>query len=344
MIRRPRPTHGAALALLAVLGLAGCAGATAEADRDPAAGCGPSTARVESTDVVPVATNPPAGLPVTVTSADGTSVTVTDTSRILPVNLYGSIAEIVFSLGLGDRVVGRDTATTFPAAAHLPRVTPAGHDLSGEAILRLNPTVVIADDSIGPPEVLNQLRRSGIPVVLIDDEQTLTAVSRHIRAIAAALGVPAAGEALVGRVDADIAAARRTAPEGRPPRIAFLYLRGTAGVYLMAGKGAGSDEMIRAIGAVDAGTEIGLEKFRPLTSEGLINAAPDVILVMTEGLESVKGVDGLLAMPGVAQTPAGRDRRIVDMDDGILLNFGARTGLAISALAKAVYECGGNRP
>ncbi|WP_329110154.1 ABC transporter substrate-binding protein [Micromonospora sp. NBC_01699] len=337
-----RPGH-AALVLAAVLGLAGCAGTPTDAGRDPAAGCGPTTARVETTDVVPVADNPPTTLPVTVNSADGTSVTVTDTSRILPVNLYGSIAEIVFSLGLGDRVVGRDTATTFPTATHLPLVTPAGHDLSGEAILRLNPTVVVADESIGPPEVLNQLRRSGIPVVLIDDEQTLAAVPRHIRSIATALGVPAAGEALVGRVDADIAAARRAAPAGQPPRIAFLYLRGTAGVYLMGGKGAGSDEMIRAIGAVDAGTEIGLAKFRPLTSEGLINAAPDVLLVMTEGLESVKGVDGLLAMPGVAQTPAGRNRRIVDMDDGVLLNFGARTGRAISALATAVYECGGHR-
>ncbi|MFK3978931.1 hemin ABC transporter substrate-binding protein [Micromonospora sp. NPDC050397] len=338
MSRRP----GRAVAVLAALALVGCAAPTGGGPASPtrAGACGPTTARVDSTEVVPVAEDPPATLPVTVTGADGRSVTVTDTSRILPVNLYGSIAEIVFSLGLGDRVVGRDTATTFSAAAHLPLVTPGGHDLSGEAVLRLDPSVVVADDSIGPPEVLEQLRRSGIPVLLVDDEQTLASVPRHIRAIAAALGVGETGERLVDRVDAEIQAARHTAPGDRSPRIAFLYLRGTAGVYLMGGRGAGSDEMIRAIGAVDAGTEIGLVKFRPLTSEGLINAAPDVILVMTEGLNSVKGVDGLLAMPGVAQTPAGRDRRIVDMDDGILLNFGARTGSAVAALAKAVYECG----
>ncbi|MFI6760854.1 hemin ABC transporter substrate-binding protein [Micromonospora sp. NPDC050417] len=333
----------AVVSAVAALGLVGCAG-TDGTEANPTAECGPSTARVESDAVVPVTTDPPSVLPVTVTGVDGRTVTVTDTSRILPVNLYGSIAEIVFSLGLGGRVVGRDTATTFSAATHLPLVTPGGHDLSGEAILRLNPTVVIADESIGPPEALEQLRRSGIPVLLVDDEQTLAAVPRHIRAIAAALGVDEAGTKLVARVDGEIAAARRTAPAGPAPRIAFLYLRGTAGVYLMGGRGAGSDEMIRAIGAVDAGTEIGLAKFRPLTSEGLINAAPDVILVMTEGLHSVKGVDGLLAMPGVAQTPAGRHRRIVDMDDGILLNFGARTGTAIAALAAAVYECGEARP
>ncbi|MEV6693633.1 ABC transporter substrate-binding protein [Micromonospora sp. NPDC051196] len=336
-----RPRHLLTLLTLpALLGLAACTPATSTAA--PATGCGPATAVVTDADIEPVGADPGSTLPATVTSADGTSVTVTDASRILPVNLYGSIAEIVFSLGLGDRVIGRDTSTTFPAAGDLPVVTPAGHDLSTEAILRLNPSVVLADDSIGPPEVLAQLRRAGIPVVLVDDEQSLAAIGRNIRAIAAALGVPEAGERLVARVESEIAAARRAAPPDTAPlRIAFLYVRGTAGVYLIGGKGAGSDEMVRAIGATDAGTEIGLSNFRPLTSEGLINAAPDVILVMTEGLESVKGVDGLLSLPGVAQTPAGQHRRIVDMDDGLLLSFGARTGRTIQALADAVYgSCG----
>ncbi|MEW2476378.1 ABC transporter substrate-binding protein [Micromonospora gifhornensis] len=323
------------LMLPALLGLTACAPAASTAA--PTTGCGPATAVVTDVDIEPIGADPGSTLPATVTSADGSSVTVTDASRILPVNLYGSIAEIVFSLGLGDRVIGRDTSTTFPAAGDLPVVTPAGHDLSTEAILRLNPTVVLADDSIGPPEVLAQLRRAGIPVVLVDDEQSLAAIGRNIRTIAAALGVPEAGEQLVARVEGDIAAARRAAPDTAPLRIAFLYVRGTAGVYLIGGRGAGSDEMVRAIGATDAGTEIGLSNFRPLTSEGLINAAPDVILVMTEGLASVKGVDGLLSLPGVAQTPAGQHRRIVDMDDGLLLTFGARTGRAIRALADAVY-------
>ncbi|MEV0325515.1 ABC transporter substrate-binding protein [Micromonospora echinospora] len=334
-MRRPALLLGALVLLGGTVTACGPGGAPTAA---PATGCGPATAVVTDTDVDPVGPDPGSVLPVTVDSADGTRVTVADANRILPVNLYGSIAEIVFSLGLGDRVVGRDTSTTFPAAVHLPVVTPTGHDLSTEAILRLAPTVVLADESIGPPEALSQLRRSGIAVVLVDDEQTLAAVPAHIRAIAAALGVPEPGERLVARVDAEITAARRSAPtDADPLRIAFLYVRGTAGVYLMGGRGAGSDEMIRAIGAVDAGTEIGLTKFRPLTSEGLINAAPDVILVMSEGLASLKGVDGLLALPGIGQTPAGRNRRIVDMDDGLLLTFGARTGRAIQALATAVH-------
>ena len=317
----------------------GPGGTAAQAGRRP--GCHPVTVAAPAGNPEPIG-RPEPRLPVTVRSADGRSVTVRDAKRILAVNLYGSLAEIVYGLGLGDRLVGRDVSTTFPAARALPLVTMQGHDLSAEAILRLNPSVLIADDSIGPPEVLDQIRKSGIPVVTVDDTETLKAIGPHIAAVADALGVPDAGRRLAARVEHQIAAARRPAPSGGGRlRVAFLYLRGTAGVYLIGGKGAGSDAMIEAIGATDAGSAIGLSGFRPLTSEGMINAAPDVLLVMTDGLKSVGGVSGLLRLPGVAQTPAGRDRRVVDIDDGALLSFGSRTGATVTALAGAVGRtCG----
>jgi iron complex transport system substrate-binding protein len=303
--------------------------------------CGPATATIDDA-VDPLDPAPVPVLPAIVTDADGREVTVADVDRILPVNLYGSIAEIVFSLGLGDRVIGRDTSTTFPDATGLPLVTVNGHDLSAEAILELDPSVVLADPSIGPSEVFEQLRASGVTVVMLDELQTIADVPDHIRAIAAALGVPEAGERLIARtqqqIDDAIAAVR---PPPDPPSVAFLYLRGPAGIYLITGAGAGPDAMIEAIGARDAGAALGVTGFKPITSEALINAAPDVILVLTDSLASVGGVDGLLAIPGVAQTPAGERRRIVDMDDGVLLNFGTRTGAAITALAEAVYRsCG----
>jgi heme transport system substrate-binding protein len=279
---------------------------------------------------------------VTVRSADGRDVTVTDVSRILPVNLYGSIAEIVFSLGLGANVVGRDIATTFDAAKDLPLVTTSGTDLSAETILGLDPSVILTDDSLGPPEVLQQLRDAGIPVVTLSALQTLDGVSDHIRSIAEALGVSDAGEQLVSRVEHEIGSAEAAVQKPATPlSIAFLYIRGSAGIYLITGTGAGPDAMIEAIGAVDAGAELGISGFKPITSESLIGAEPDVILILSDSLTSVGGIDGLLKLPGIAQTPAGEHRRIVDMDDGVLLNFGTRTGAAIAALAKAVYQpCG----
>ncbi len=344
-VARPRLLGASAVVLVGLL-LSGCAAGTAASGTgaasgtvaDPAAACGPSTVEV-GRDVKPIGPAPEPKLPVTVRSADGRDVTVRSADRVLALNMYGSLAEIVYSLGLGDRMVGRDASTTFGGAAHLPLVTTNGHDLSAEAILRLDPTVVIADAGIGPPEAMDQLRAAGVPVVLVGDDQTLPAIGEHVTAVAAALGVPAAGKALRARIDEEIEAGRSAAAASAAPlRVAFLYLRGTAGVYLIGGKGAGSDALIEAIGATDAGTAAGLSGFRPLTSEGMINAAPDVILVLTKGLESVGGVRGLVALPGIAQTPAGRNRRVVDADDGSLLTFGPRTGATIRALAAAVHR------
>lgn len=321
-----RRSRSAAQLIAALVLLCGCGAAAATAP--PQSGEMP---------VVPVSNAAPEPvLPVTVESDDGTAVTVRDVSRVVAVNLSGTLAEIVFSLGLGDRVVGRDVATTFPEAQALPLVTKA-HDLSAEGVLALEPTLVLTDRSMGPPEALQQLRAAGVPVVLVPEAWSLEGIGPRIEAVAAALGVPDAGRAVVERTRSELDEALDQAPErDEPLKVAFLYLRGQAGVYLMGGRGSGADSMIEAIGAVDAGSAIGLERFRPLTSEGLILAAPDVLVLMDGGLESVGGESGLLRVAGVAQTPAGRDRRFVTMDDGVLLSFGPRTGAVVRELARRV--------
>lgn len=304
------------------------------------AGCGRGVAA--SSDGPPLDTvveEPRPVLPATARSADGSEVTVEDASRILP--LWGNLNEIVFSLGLGDRVVGRDVAATFPGTEDLPVVTDA-HDVSAEAALSLEPTVVFAQTDTGPPEAIQHIRDAGVPVVLLDPPTSVDDIPTRIRTVAAALGVPAAGEALVERTEGEIAAAQEAIPEGPAPTVAFLYLRGAAGVYLLGGPGSGADSVIAAAGGTDAGTRIGLSNpFTPLTSEALVEAAPEVILLTDSGLESVGGLEALLAMPGIAQTPAARDRRVVTVDDGILYSFGSRTPDALAELIPRIHDRGG---
>ncbi len=300
---------------------------------------GPRTAVVDDPNPEPITDDPAAVLPVTVTGFDGVAVTVTDNSRIVAADQYGTLAETVFALGLGDNLVGRDTSAAFPAAENVPDVTPTGHSLSAEGILALSPTVVLTDTSIGPRAVQDQIRAAGIPVVYFDPTRTLAGVATQIEAVAAALGVPDAGADLAERTNTEISAAADATPEStEPPKIAFLYMRGPA-IKMLAGPGSGADALIEALGARDAGVESGLtEQFVPVTSEALIAAAPDVILMMTKGLESIGGIEGLEQIPGIAQTPAGRERRVVDMDDGTILSFGPNTGKVLGALSKAVYD------
>ncbi len=289
--------------------------------------------------VEPLKTTPKPKLPVTVESADGQRVTVTSADRIVP--LTGALNEIVFTLGLGDNVVARDITATFEQAAKLPVVTRA-HDVSAESVLSLKPTVVLAETTTGPAEAIDQIRDAGIALVVLDPAKSLDDVGTRIDAVAHTLGVDQAGDELRLRTEERVAAVQKDIPAGEDgrdkPRVAFLYLRGTASVYLLGGRDSGASSLLEAAGAVDAGKASGLKKdFTPITSEALAKAAPDAILVMSKGLESVDGVDGLVKIPGVAQTPAGLDRRVVAVDDGVLLNYGPRTDQALESLVEQLY-------
>src|SRR5690606_38074130 len=114
---------------------------------------GPSTACLPRHDIVPVSDTSAPSLPTTVTDAEGRRVSVTDVSRIIPIDISGSIAATVFALGLGDNVIGRDGSTDFAGTESLPLVTKSGHTLNAEAILQLSPTVILTDTTIGPKEV-----------------------------------------------------------------------------------------------------------------------------------------------------------------------------------------------
>ncbi|MEU9316694.1 ABC transporter substrate-binding protein [Streptomyces sp. NPDC048295] len=328
--RGPLGALTAALALALVL--TGCGGGT-EA-KAPAAAAEAAADRIE-----PLATAPEPELPVTVKSADGAEVTVASTDRIVP--LTGGLSEIVFTLGLGKQVVARDITATFEQAAELPVVTRA-HDVSAESVLSLKPTVVLAETTTGPAEAIDQIRDAGIPLVVVAPARQLSDVGRRIGTVAAALGVPDSGTELKARTRSRIDAVRESVPapaDGHEkPRVAFLYLRGSASVYLLGGRESGASSLLEAAGAVDAGKASGLKKdFTAITSEALAKAAPDAILVMSKGLESVGGVDGLVKIPGVAETPAGMDRRIVSVDDGVLLNYGPRTDRVLAELIAQLY-------
>ncbi|WP_346133875.1 heme/hemin ABC transporter substrate-binding protein [Lentzea roselyniae] len=307
---------------------------------DPRQRTGPSTATVAEPDIVPISDEVSPKLPTTVTDAQDTEVTVASVDRILAFDRYGTLGATVFGLGLGDRLAGRDTSTGFPAAAGLPLVTTNGHQLDAEAIHALRPTVVITDTTLGPWDVVLQLRNAGVPVVITDSRRAINNVGTVIQQVADALGVPAEGRRLAGRTNLEIEktkiAVQKLANDSKL-RIVFLYLRGRSGVHQILGKGTGADELISAVGAVDAASEIGLEGANPIGPEALAKAAPDVILVMSTGLRSVGGIEGVLSVPGAAQTPAGQQRRVVDMNDHQVLSFGPLTAAVIDGLARALY-------
>jgi iron complex transport system substrate-binding protein len=158
------------------------------------------------------------------------------------------------------------------------------------------------------------------------------------------LGQEELGTQLAAKITGEIQEVRDTIAANIPAdldkrlRMVFLYLRGANGIYYLFGDESGAGDLIEALGGIDVAGEIGWEGLRPMTDEALIQANPDLILVMSGGLDSVGGVDELIAKkPAIGLTTAGQHRRFVDMADSVILGFGPRTPAVLDALARAVY-------
>ncbi len=271
--------------------------------------------------------------------ADGVETTISDISRI--VSLNGDLTEIIFELGLGENVVGVDVTTTYPAEAAAlndeGQTVGFAQQLAAEAVLRFDPTLVVGDQQVAPPEAIEQLREAGIPVVILETQTTLDGVQTKINQMAEILGVPEEGAELAERVLAEINAARDLAEsDASDPTVAFVYVRGPQVVFLF-GAGMPTQAMIEGAGAIDAGVEAGVFGPAPLTPEALIAAAPAVIVLPEAGLAALGGIEAFLQLPGVAETPAAKNNAFLAYDEAYFFNLGPRAGQALDEFVRDLY-------
>jgi iron complex transport system substrate-binding protein len=256
-----------------------------------------------------------------------------DPSRI--VTLGGSVTEIVYALGAGDQVVGVDASSVYPEAATEKPNVGYFRKVPAEGVLSLNPSLVLALEGTGPPTVFEQFRSAGVRTVQVPDPPSVTGAKRKIRKIGDLLGRSARGDSLIAAMERDLDEARALRAEAASkPRVLFVYARGS-GTMNVAGRGTSAAAMIELAGGENAIT--GFEGFKPMSAEAVVEAEPDVILALTRGLESIGGTEGLLEQPGIPLTPAGKQKRIVAMDDLLLLGFGPRLGTAVQRLTKKLH-------
>lgn len=261
--------------------------------------------------------------------ADGVSSEIADTSRI--VTLSGDLTEAVFELGMGDMVVATDVTTIYPPAAIGLPVVGVGRFLTAEGVLRESPTLVLGDTQTSPPQAIEQIRSAGVPVVIFDVPVTFEELYAKAANIGEVLGIPDAGKALGERLRSAIEDVVAAAPPLDPaPGVAFVYSRGPD-VMLLFGAGMTTKPIIEAAGGRDVGTESGVSGTVTVTPEAIVAAAPDVIVITSEGLAALGGEDGLLAIPGFAETPAGRARRILAYPEGDFLTFGPRVAESLAS-------------
>ncbi len=250
----------------------------------------------------------------------------------------GALTELVYALGAEADLVGVDTTSVHPSAAtRLPNVGYA-RALSAEGVLSLAPTLIIAAADAGPPAVVRQLQAARVSYATVELGHSIEGLLAATRRLGDLVGRAEAAQGLAARLQGELDDAQRRVAAlsaGRArPRVLFVLSHSINQVRI-GGRDTAADAMIRLAGGANAfGDVVG---YKPLTPEAAIAAAPEVILATTQGLHAAGGVDGLLASPGLAATPAGKARRVRALDALLLLGFGPRLPQALRELAEALH-------
>ena len=238
------------------------------------------------------------------------------------VALGGDITETIYALDAQQHLVGVDSTSEWPAAAkQLPNVGYV-RQLNAEGILALRPTQIIATHDAGPATVIDQLRQAGVSLKLLPSSNTPQDVLAKVQEIGALLGSDAQAKLLDAKLTQTYATLQaRVAAMPRHPRVVFLLSAG-AGNFMAAGHDTAADRAIALAGGSNAIQ--GYSGYKPLSAEALVAAAPDALVVMSERVDSAGDIDQILALPGMAQTPAGKQRQVIFVDGQALLGFGPR--------------------
>jgi iron complex transport system substrate-binding protein len=242
------------------------------------------------------------------------------------VSLNGTITEVLFALDANEELVGIDVTSTYPAATE--KLTNLGHvrGVTAESILGVKPTHVLAFEDELNPQLKSQLEKAKVEVIVFKRDYTIGSTKKVIGDLAAWLGKEREAKSLAAAIDKDLASVEK--PE-KAPRVLFVYARG-AGTMMVSGDDTQMAAMIRLAGGQNATG--GFADFKPLTAEAVVAANPDVILMFDSGKSSLNDAGGVLAIPGVASTTAGKNKAVITMEGQLLSGFGPRVGQAVAQL------------
>ncbi|MTH44783.1 ABC transporter substrate-binding protein [Escherichia alba] len=240
----------------------------------------------------------------------------------------GSLTEIIYAMGAGDRVVGVDQTTSWP-----PETAALAHigywkQLNSEGILSLRPDSVITWQDAGPPIVLDQLRGQKVKVVTLPRvPATVDRLYANIHTLAQLLQIPAQGEALTERIRQRLARVQRSVAAKGAPVTALFILSAGGSAPQVAGKGSVADAIMTLAGARNVATHA---QYSSYSAESLIAANPQVIIVTSQMVDG--DLNRLRAIAGIAHTAAWKNQRIITIDQAQILGMGPRVTDAVEIL------------
>lgn len=265
--------------------------------------------------------------------ASGPATAAYDSSRI--VSIGGSITEILYALGLQQKIVAVDTTSLYPPDA-LKDKPNVGYmrQLSAEGVLALSPTLILAIEGSGPKETLDVLHQAKVPFVSVPDTFTGDGIIDKIDTIARVIGAPERGACLAGVVRRDLAAVDAMRGQIRQRAAVAFILSLANGRPMIAGRGTAADGIIAMAGARNAFDDV--DGYKTVTDEAVVAAKPEAVLAMQSG-EHAMSAGTVFSQPAWAMTPAAASKNLIIMDGLYLLGFGPRTARAARDLALRLY-------
>lgn len=245
------------------------------------------------------------------------------------VSIGGDVTQIVYALDAQQNLVARDSTSQQPAQAN--RLPNIGYmrQLNAEGILALKPTLVLSSELAKPSLVLQQVEQAGVKVVEITGENSVQAIPKKIAAIGKALNREAQAQTLEAQVEKQLA----QLPQQTLP-VKVLFIMANSGMKsLAAGNQTAADSAIRSAGLVNAMASV--PHYQALSQEGVVAAAPDLVVIGDDGLKTFGNEEKLWQLPGLALTPAGQHHNLLVIDTMALLGFGLDTPQAIVKLRRA---------
>lgn len=300
------------------------------------AACGPAASPTSTPSPAASASSPPASptaataFPVTLTDDEGTSVTIPAEPHRL-VSLTPGTTEILFALGIGERVLATDSASDYPAAAaRLPDVAAFG-SVDAEQIVGLEADLVIAGgNGYTPPDGVTKLRSLGIPVLVVY-AATVAGVSGDVELVAKAAGRAAEGIELAATMRADIAALTAAVSNLSKPRT-FYEVDATIEIYGPADRSFLA-EMVELAGGVPV-TSGSVDSFE-IPLERLIAADPEVIILGDAAFGTT--ADAVAKRPGWGVMTAVRTGAVRVADDKLITRPGPRLPQGLRSLILAIH-------
>ena len=252
------------------------------------------------------------------------------------VSVGGDVTEVIFELGLGDRIVAVDTTSVYPLPAlALPKVGYV-RQLSAEGVLSVEPDMIIISGAAGPIGAVEQLRASGVDMVEMEPSYSIDATLEKTRIIAEALGVEQKGESLVSEVQASWAeASEKIEALEFEPTVLFFTAVGD-GAPRAAGVETAAQGVIDMIGGINVFGDY--SGYKPLSLEAAVAADPDIILVMAHNALALGGKDKVVNHPALSLTTAAQSGNVFLVDATRVMQFGPRTPEAAADLAEDIKE------